>query len=539
MKSKIDMKLSKKGLGLRLVILLMALFSINLNTFAVDPDEIEELVLDQTYTLEGIFSKHYYYYTADQDGTVKIVGTDQMNCYTDETFTETRSDCWNFDGYVDGGKQVSIYVTAGETYYLCYQLQSATTGTFIATFVGGDTDLELTYCKPEEYSTLDIVESGTISLKFSMDVTFDEAILSSGTQSANMEVSNQNGYYTINVKNIVYQWLVDGDVQPGDEILLTMTDVKSKALGTFYGEDGTLTLTYYAPALPTELVETTMPDVFLPWWKTGDEAGMMTMTFSNDLSTDDTVTTIELRYGSMESEDGLYTEEIPYTVDGKNLIIDFTGKSRTRTEMLPYATSQYSTVTIRVVGVKDYQGNYVYNESSGSLASYTYQIDYKEFDITPSDNATVGNVSTIEIEYLSGIVLSHEVEETAVSVKNIYEIEAATGIDVEEVTQEGDEMPTKLIIHLSKTISDAGIYTFTIPANFFMINYPDYTLYENRITGTFTVNEGGSDDDPTGINSVSLEKVGDGKYYTIDGQSVTTPKKKGIYIVNGKKVVIK
>ena len=45
----------------------------------------------------------------------------------------------------------------------------------------------------------------------------------------------------------------------------------------------------------------------------------------------------------------------------------------------------------------------------------------------------------------------------------------------------------------------------------------------------------------TGISTVENDQsfTNDGKWYTIDGQQITQPTKKGIYIQNGKKVVIK
>jgi alpha-amylase len=43
----------------------------------------------------------------------------------------------------------------------------------------------------------------------------------------------------------------------------------------------------------------------------------------------------------------------------------------------------------------------------------------------------------------------------------------------------------------------------------------------------------------TGIKGVSANSTEGGKYYTIDGRGVENPVEKGIYIRNGKKVIIK
>ena len=46
-------------------------------------------------------------------------------------------------------------------------------------------------------------------------------------------------------------------------------------------------------------------------------------------------------------------------------------------------------------------------------------------------------------------------------------------------------------------------------------------------------------EDTTGITVISGERASDDKWYTIDGQQVTYPNKKGLYIQNGKKIVIR
>jgi hypothetical protein len=44
---------------------------------------------------------------------------------------------------------------------------------------------------------------------------------------------------------------------------------------------------------------------------------------------------------------------------------------------------------------------------------------------------------------------------------------------------------------------------------------------------------------PTGINNVNMDNHYDDYYYTLDGVRIENPTKKGIYIKNGKKVMIK
>ena len=46
-------------------------------------------------------------------------------------------------------------------------------------------------------------------------------------------------------------------------------------------------------------------------------------------------------------------------------------------------------------------------------------------------------------------------------------------------------------------------------------------------------------DQPTGINAIEADQLNDGNFYTLDGVRIDKPTKKGIYIHNGKKVLVK
>ncbi|MCD8297366.1 MAG: hypothetical protein LUC88_07320 [Prevotella sp.] len=508
------------------------MFTISLSTYAAEIT-VEDFVLDEEVSVEGsYFSKHYYSYTATENGTLSILATDVVYSYTDETFTEEFSEGWTNFGSENGKKRVTLEVEAGKTYYLLFQLQSKTPGTYYATLLSADAKPEITYCNPEEGSVLSIEYDQPISLKFSMDVTVGTATLSSGEQSATLTLNSYGGYYNYYVRDIVYHWLSTGLVSGGDEIIFTLTDVESSK-GTFYGEDGTITIKYVAPAIPTELSAESLPEVFLPWWNEGDESGMMTLTFTDDISTDaDLAPIVELRYGEVESDAGIYSETLTPVVEGHTVKVDFTGKLRLRKKMLSAATEKYTSVTVKVSNLYDKNGTHVYTTGQGTVGSVSFEMPYTEFTITPGDSAVVQGLSELLIEYPSGIKI---VDASKVSVQNYAEREVAVGSSVEAITEEGSDFPTKLVVTLDKTVTDNGSYYIVIPKGTLEINYPDYITYDYNITEVFKI------DQSAGIDSVNTDRgaKADGVIYTIDGQRVAKPTKSGVYIVNGKKVVVK
>ncbi len=530
MKRSYLFKSIKSGLLCKLTLLFVALFSMSMNTYAEDVVKIQS---GETYTLT-MFKYCHYSYTATESGSLVVagsaVGADTPTLYTDDTFTEKLSDnIMSWDGYVDGGQQQTITVTEGETYYMeFYSMESAS---FTATFMGSDESPEITYCNPKEGSTLSVVSDVPITLKFNVSVSVGKATLTSGTNSTELTLNLTNGYYSYSVQSILYNWLSSGAISPGDDVTFTLTDVQN-SYGTLYGEDGTVTLVYKVPENVTELTGVSMPDVFIPWWQEGDENGTMTLTFSNDISSEeDLAPSVELRYGSAESEEGLYTEDITPTVDGSTVTIDLTGVSRMGRDMLPSVSDTYSTIIVRITNLHDVNGNSVYTEGQGSVGSLTYQIPYTEFTITPSDT-TIESLSEVVIEYPSGIQLA---DPSNVVIQNYAEQDVAKGTSVQANTEEGSVIPTKLIVTLDATITDGGTYYVKIAKNSLEVNYPDYKTYAYNIEKTFQIGS------TTGIGSVSLQSAdnANGKIYTIDGQLVKSPTKKGVYIVNGKKLLIK
>ena len=94
-----------------------------------------------------------------------------------------------------------------------------------------------------------------------------------------------------------------------------------------------------------------------------------------------------------------------------------------------------------------------------------------------------------------------------------------------------------------------GMYTYFCEAGCFGdANYGKWLAGDPSVTpsmckvnphlnmGTFVITY---NSDPTAIDSIATDNAGDNVIYDLQGRRVTTPAKKGMYIVNGKKVVMK
>lgn len=387
----------------------LLMLTMSMSAYADDIDFVD-LELDQEYSLTGIFSKHYYKYTATASGTLTFIGTDLMYLYdldSGETSLGTSS-------YVDGKRKVTYEVEADNTYYFYYKLNSSSTATFTASFVDPDTGIELTYTNPATETTLDIVSGGLISLQFNIEVSLGSATLSSGSQSETVSYNYVNGYYSYSIKDIVYNWLSAESISPGDDVTLTISNVTSVAnSNVVYGDDGTLTLTYLAPEMPTtfEKESSTIPAKFLSYWLPDDEDGKMILVFSGNLN-EEVTPTVTLRFGSTDEEDAMYTEYPDCTVSGNTVTVDFTDSLRLAEKMLPNASNptSYTTMSIKVSGIYDVNNVLIVDpDATGSAGSCNISLDYEDIsanvttDFDPSSGKVLATTRTSVELWINGI----------------------------------------------------------------------------------------------------------------------------------------
>ncbi len=168
--------------------------------------------------------------------------------------------------------------------------------------------------------------------------------------------------------------------------------------------------------------------------------------------------------------------------------------------------------------------------------------DEVEISYSPANGETVASVNAIEIrtpgvqmdlvdeDMLDDFVVSNSDGSVSVGITSGY-------YNYEYLYDEDDvyeETTTGVKLNLASEITEDGTYSYTIPDDFFYygISMSDIS-YNKEVTITFYV-----DSNTSGITNATLNVIGDGLYYNLNGQRVSTPGK-GVYIRNGKKIILK
>ena len=196
------------------------------------------------------------------------------------------------------------------------------------------------------------------------------------------------------------------------------------------------------------------------------------------------------------TEEGVYTVDIPEGVLGDKTWYDN-----------DYMTGTCNAYTVLYYSVGEQSG-----ESTNIVAD-------------PADKSHVDALSTIKITFTDKTEVMPG--DGMVTVKK-------DGVQVKRIDAEGD-WDNYNQVNLTYKTSESGVYTFEFPEGY--ITDED----GNGIAAfTLTYYVGDATGDATGINGVSADKNANVKVYTLDGKAMKSAKGlKGVYIVNGKKVVLK
>ena len=404
-------------------------------------DEVKTIVkieLDTDYTIP--FGNSYYSFFAPQTGVLKLkcTGNDVPRPCTDSTFTEQSAN------YTYASGAIEMNVVAGETYYFnAFSLNA--TQQFRATMNGADDKIDTLDVSPSPGSVIDITNTYPLSVQFNKAVSTGPAVISSGENIASITGVSRSGYTSYSIKTKIFEWMKARDVKAGDKLTVVISDICS-ALNSEqrFGEDGTLTLEYYIPEMPTTLDSKSVPETFLSYWPKGDSKGIVSLTYNSQLAAGATAT---ISFGNIEDDNEYYKETLPVTISGNTLSVDLTGKIRTPKSMLPNSSSptSYTSIFLRISGIKDVNGQPCYAEGQSSYGSYQQSLTYENVakevvtEFTPKSGSDISSAETIELWVAGKSALLYNGVNFAYTVDGVRKNTVVKNSEITETKENEDE----------------------------------------------------------------------------------------------------
>ena len=353
-------------------------------------------------------------------------------------------------------------------------------------------------------------------------------------------------YDNILTVNLPTQLLENAALVPADyrAIILgfTVEDVQGKSVvysnSMMYGQEAAeqmqITFLEYKVALVTKVTSIDPECGFyevLP--------SEVTLTFDNEISA--------VEYGMIQTQltgfRGYIMSENDYVINGNSLTIKVPEE---------YLVDQ-SRMQIRM-NVVDANGQYVtyaydpdYENEATVILEYTAPVKADLYKMVSADPAE-GEVSKLDVinvafaDAYQMVVGGFDPSKEVVVLNEAGDVVTKAAMEIVYGEEEYGWVPPTNVVKftLETPVTEPGVYTFVIPAGtvYNEAFYPESedfgvewgALYNPEIRITYTVVA------TDGINGVTVN--GKAEIYSLDGRKVTNPTK-GIYLINGKKVVVK
>lgn len=353
-----------------------------------------------TYTSET--NKIYGVFTAPSEG--ELVINETYSFFTDAKFTtQDESMQPTFNGNY-ANKEYSYTVEAGKKYYVyAYSWTKSITMKFRTE--AEPLELQSVSPNPAENEIFN-AGKGTLDLQFNQPVTIGGCELKAGSNTENVAVNVRDVYAIVDAKNTLAKYYTDGTLNEGADIIFKFTDVKRVADGVLYNGDGVVEVKFKSGPKPLMLVSSTgTPESETPvndfksYYMQKDPNGMIMLTYSGNVGS---VGDVTLTYGTTDGsgEEGAassyYSETITPKILDNTVVVDFRGKLRRHADMLPGYDTTFPTITLKIAGVKDVNGNSAFSSGLGTVGAYSFTYNYSEVDYTPTvdwnaENTTIGN----------------------------------------------------------------------------------------------------------------------------------------------------
>lgn len=513
----------------------------------------------KTFTYEGVTGVHAYEFTAPATGIIEFhVGYSSMMIYsTDRAYTEDTKQMLAKQDDSEGNFYF-MEVEAGKTYYFTTSVL-VDPQTIKVKYGTGDPGIKIDSNMTD--GSLYSITGRNLELTVDRTVNVEEySVIYTSTSDQQQEetipteyINVQSGspsYITINLASLMDYLMDGGKIDFGANFTIKLSGISDATdASKIYGEDGIFQMSFVlgeAPATVESISPSDGSEIYT-FYPEGGEEGLITFTFSDELDAtikDDV--TVKVTYGDMEA--GSYKEAYPdFTIEGKTVVVDIRGI------MFPAeveggrgsSTAQQTQISVSIGGLKtvdgrDVQTNYP-NAGTSSVMAF-YNVVKEEITALPSwfpdQSQTLIFRQDKEVTFSINVLINYDgVSLTYWDALGAEKTKTLAAEDVPLVWNDEFEC-YDIVIPLSGTnFYNQGIIISII--NPTLMN-GDKMTFEARYNGSKT---------PTGINGVVVDEDADKvvKVYGIDGTfvkegaagTVLNGLPKGLYITNGKKVLVK
>lgn len=387
---------------------LTALLSSSTMAFAEEPTVItdgQQIELGKMYQLPRDYQTHSCYFVSENGGMLTINSTSALPVFSD---AELKKELPQINGNYGGslGYVYNFETEAGKNYYVSYMMCSGQK--FIIT-EAANVELELIETDPADGSVLTTTPNAEVLFQFNAIPNHDAtASVAAGENVQSVQPRYLGQRIDVDVTSALNAWYADGSLKAGDEITITVSNV------TIEGSDAeakSFSAKFKAAGVAAKKVSETVPAPFKSYWLKGAEEGIFTATFDQELGEG---AKCEIYYGNKDVDGGYYVEQVPVTVEGKTLKVDFTGKRRVAEEMV--TLDEYpSVMSWKIFNITDTNGQYVASNEQGAVGSFSYNAEYVSmkkadvaYEFTPANGGTLKGVDNLELYLRGGEALSFD-----------------------------------------------------------------------------------------------------------------------------------
>lgn len=288
-----------------------------------------------------------------------------------------------------------------------------------ASYKASADELEMTSVLPKTDESVDFKEYPDLQVIFNKDIAIDKPVVTirfsnavtGKEETVETPATANKRRLLVSISSTLTPYFGNSTLRPGDRYEVIIEGVRTTAGEPYLGPDGDgrLVLQFICGSMPVVAIEQYIPDPFLSYWTPGAPEGILTMDFDAPLM-DDGKTWVQIGWGKPESEGEYYFEKIVCDIEGNRLSADLTGKLRTPALMTPqHPDSDFPTMLISVINVRDHYGDYVASPGQGTLGSYHYLSTYTLIDrttlvaeFTPQNGSPIEEADNVNV-WITGL----------------------------------------------------------------------------------------------------------------------------------------